>query len=802
MAGQLTQAGILLVDDREENLLALEAILAPLGHRLVRAASGEDALRELLRQEVACILLDVDMPGMDGFETARLIKERERTKHIPIVFVTALPDDDRRVFHGYSAGAVDYIVKPIDPVVLRSKVEVFTDLWQKSRQLREQERLLHEQELLALERASETRYRNLADAMPQIVWRGDVDGNATYFNRRWFEYTGMSASEADAVPWAEVVHREDLERLLRALRSSDSFELEFRIRGADGRYRWHLARTAPVTGARGQVESWVGTATDIHDRKVVEEQWSFLLDAGDALARSLDYRRTLSEVADMAASSIADWCVVSLVDERGELSTVALAHQDPRRSALARELEERYPTDGQSGVAGVIAAGEAALVTEITDETLRLAAADDLHFELLKQLELRSYMCVPFLGREQVLGAIAFVSTEPTRLYERTDLRLAEELARRATAAIENSLLYRRAEERAQAARVLDAIGDGVVLVDSERRVRLWNPAAGRITGIAAESVLGRPIELAVPGWHEVANRLVVGGPSVLPEVLNVPLDLGDREVWLSISGVGLDEGVVYAFRDLTEEQRLETMRQDLVATVSHELRTPLAAIFGAALTMQRPDDQIGDSLRGTLVTLIADEASRLSSTVDDLLLASRLDAGKLAIAVEPCDPLAIARAEVEAARLHASEAIAIELAAPEEPALVSADPGQLRQVLANLLDNAIKYSPDGGRVTVGVRADNGIVRLEVADQGIGIPADERRRIFEKFYRLDPEMARGVGGTGLGLYICRELVRRVDGRIWVEANGARGSRFVVELQQARGPAPAELSPAGRAVSPS
>ena len=145
---------------------------------------------------------------------------------------------------------------------------------------------------------------------------------------------------------------------------------------------------------------------------------------------------------------------------------------------------------------------------------------------------------------------------------------------------------------------MLDTIGDGVVLVDSERSVRLWNPAAARITGIAAESVLGRPVELAVPGWREVAGRVVVSGPSVLPEVVNVPLDLGDREVWLSISGVGFDEGVVYAFRDLTEEQRLETMRQDLVATVSHELRTPLAAIYGAALTMQRPDEQLGDSLR------------------------------------------------------------------------------------------------------------------------------------------------------------------------------------------------------------
>jgi two-component system phosphate regulon sensor histidine kinase PhoR len=112
---------------------------------------------------------------------------------------------------------------------------------------------------------------------------------------------------------------------------------------------------------------------------------------------------------------------------------------------------------------------------------------------------------------------------------------------------------------------------------------------------------------------------------------------------------------------------------------------------------------------------------------------------------------------------------------------VVSADPSQLRQVVANLIDNAIKYSPEGGRVTVSLSPDNGAVRLAVSDSGIGIPPDERRRIFEKFYRLDPEMTGGIGGTGLGLYICRELVRRIDGRIWVEENGSRGSTFVVEI---------------------
>src|SRR6266851_2071886 len=204
------QPSILLVDDRRENLLALEAILAPLGHRLVSVTSGAEALKEILLGEFACILLDVQMPELDGFELAALIKQRRRSQHIPIIFVTALSTDDRQVYRGYSAGAVDYIFKPIDPAVLRSKVSVFVDLWLKTQQLQEQAEQIHEQELTALERASEERYRQLADAMPQIVWTDGPDGGATYFNRRWFEYTGMSPDDAGPNAWQQFVHPDDL----------------------------------------------------------------------------------------------------------------------------------------------------------------------------------------------------------------------------------------------------------------------------------------------------------------------------------------------------------------------------------------------------------------------------------------------------------------------------------------------------------------------------------------------------------------------------------------------------------------
>ena len=311
--------------------------------------------------------------------------------------------------------------------------------------------------------------------------------------------------------------------------------------------------------------------------------------------------------------------------------------------------------------------------------------------------------------------------------------------------------------------------------------MRVWNPAAARITGLAESEVVGHRVESAIPGWADVAARVPPAGPGERPAVESVPLDLGGREVWLSVSAVGFEDGIVYAFRDLSEERRLETMRQDLVATVSHELRTPLAAIYGAALTLRREDVHLENEMRDTLLRVIAEEAARLGEIVNDLLLASQLDSGKLHVEIEPCDPLEIVRTEIEAASAHAPESVALAIDAPAQVPVVSADAGQLRQVVANLIDNAIKYSPVGGEVTVSLRPDNGSVRLEVSDTGIGIPPEERRRIFEKFYRLDPEMTGGIGGTGLGLYICRELVRRIDGRIWVEGNAPHGSTFVVEI---------------------
>ena len=790
----IPRAKILLVDDRPENLLALEAILEPLEQELVRAESGEEALRRLLHDEYAVILLDVQMPRLDGFGTAELIKQRERTRHVPIIFLTAISKDAENVFRGYETGAVDYMLKPFDPVVLRAKVGVFIDLWQKTVELRRHEELLREQEVAALERESEQRYRFLGDSIPQQVWTAGPDGRLDYVNERVLDYFGRTFDEMIGWGWSELVHPDDLpeclERWSESVRTGNQYEYEFRLRrAADDGYRWHLTRAVPMRGDDGEIVTWFGTNTDIEDRRRTEDRQRFLAEAAWVLGSSLDYERTLADVARLVVPSIADWCAVDLLRD-GALDRVAVAHVDPLKVALARELAGRYPIDpeGKDGVSEVLRTREPQLVPRITPEQLAAAPSDELYREIVQDLGLHSYLCVPLVARDQVLGAITFVQAESKRVYGDDDLAVAQELARHAAIAIDNAQLYERAEQRAQAARVLASVGDGVVLVDREGVVRLWNPAAAAILGRREHDVLGRPIADVIPRWEEIAELVpVASSPTEIVRTETTTVEIDGRELWISGSGVAVEEGVVYAFRDLTEEHALERMRADFVATVSHELRTPLAAIYGAAQTVRRTDLELDDAIRDELLGVIANESDRLAQIVNDLLLSSHLDSGRLPVRIESCDAAEIAASVVESARTHLPEGTEVALEAPADLPPVAADPGQLRQILTNLIDNAVKYSPGGGPVSVRLSHTGSGVSFEVGDTGLGIPAAEQGRIFEKFYRLDPGMTRGIGGTGLGLYITRELVRRMAGTISVESQVDEGSTFVVELPSAQAP---------------
>ncbi len=267
------KVNILLVDDKLENLLALEAILERLGEKLVRATSGKEALRCLLHQDFAVILLDVQMPGMDGFETATLIRSRGRSRQTPIIFLTAFSTSDQMQFKGYALGAVDYLLKPIDSDILTSKVTVFVELFKKTLAIQRQAAQLAA--VNAELKQSEERFRSLSTCSPVGIFETDIEGYCRYTNPCYQAICGLSAAESVAKKWLESVHPEDQERAIASwsayLNEGLEYSEDFRFQTPDGNIRWVEVRTSRMLSGQGDLLGYVGTLEDITERKQAEE---------------------------------------------------------------------------------------------------------------------------------------------------------------------------------------------------------------------------------------------------------------------------------------------------------------------------------------------------------------------------------------------------------------------------------------------------------------------------------------------------------------------------------------------------
>ena len=272
----------------------------------------------------------------------------------------------------------------------------------------------------------------------------------------------------------------------------------------------------------------------------------------------------------------------------------------------------------------------------------------------------------------------------------------------------------------------------------------------------------------------------------IMASLTVVLVALWDRSPFLALTLVApLGAFALYERRmygAFTKLRELDRLKDEFIAVVSHELRTPLASVYGAAMTLQRHD--LEPSARRSMLQIVYRESARLARLVDQVLWASRLESGRTEAAAESLDPALVVHDVVQAARAHLPDGLTLDFSVAAGTPPVAGDVDKVRQVLVNLVENAVKYSPDGGRVAVGVDRSGRYVRFTVTDEGLGIPTAEQSRIFEKFHRLDPNQTRGVSGTGLGLYISEELVRLMHGQIWVTSEVGKGSSFAVELPRA------------------
>jgi PAS domain S-box-containing protein len=490
---------------------------------------------------------------------------------------------------------------------------------------------------------------------------------------------------------------------------------------------------------------------------------------GSLLATELDPAAVLEEVVEQATALLAADAGALASLEGDELIVAAVVGAGAETATGARS-----PATGWLG--GDVVQTRAAVAYEDASADPALAEWD----AVLAAGRYRAYLGVPLAGREGALhGVLAVYATEP-RSWREEEIEALSALAANASVALSNAELYQRvAVEREQSVAILANIADGIVAVDRDGHVVVWNAAAEQITGVPSVEALGRTPAQVLQRELESES----GGTNRLVSIMR-----GSEEVWLSLSEAvmrdpaGAIAGRIFAFRDISAERAVEQMKSDFVSTVSHELRTPLTSIYGFAETLLRTDIQFGEEERRTFLGYIASESERLTRIVDALLNVARLDTGDLQVSLEPTDVgavLADAVSTVEAAEPNGHR---FELRV-EDALRAQADPDKLRQVLDQLVENAVKFSPGGGVVRIEARRRPDGVEISVADEGVGIPPSQRERIFSKFSRSGD--GAQATGTGLGLFIAQGLVSAMGGRIRVDSEEGRGSRFTFELPAAR-----------------
>jgi signal transduction histidine kinase len=546
-----------------------------------------------------------------------------------------------------------------------------------------------------------------------------------------------------------------------------------------------------------------GQGVNEHELQRKAEVAELLLDAARQLGESLEPERVYERFHELLGNVVPhDGVVVSSYDERDDLIRCEYAWVEG--NVVDPSTLPALPLNREGGgmQSRVIVSGESALFNDVAE---RVQHVEGVYYNVDREGTVqkipesgpagtKAAMMVPVKHEGRVVGVVQVMSDRGE--YSPEQLELVEGLVAQMAAAVRNARLQKErrrleaaeaaaravAAEREEAALVLDAIGDGIFLVDDERVVRLWNRAAELVTRLPAETVRGRRLVEVLPDWDLLAARIPIAEGGATPQSVTLPVESGGRDLWLSFAAVRSAAGAVYAFRDLTGERRLEEEKSDFVATISHELRTPMAAVYGAAETLlRRGDDLTADQAR-QLLEMIAAQATRLRQITEDVLLTNRLDRGELSVERDRVDVGPIVRATVEAMDAQLSAPATVDVEIPANVGAASGDADRIQQVLVNLLDNAVKYG--GGEVKVRVESANGVVRIFVADSGPGVALADQDRIFEKFYRAGPPLTRAPSGTGLGLYISRELVQRMGGRLDVESEAGSGATFVVELPRA------------------
>lgn len=512
---------------------------------------------------------------------------------------------------------------------------------------------------------------------------------------------------------------------------------------------------------------------------------------GAAVASPLALDEVLQIIVGLAAEALkADFCELRFLDDESQQLILGAIWGGSERAQRSARL----------GIAGSLGGVVALEESPVHVPDLRQDPRTE-HISIVDYEDLRTYLGVPLILDGKVIGVLSLARRQP-RPFSEEEIELLISFAHQAAVAIAEANLQaetQRVQQRSQA--IIQNSADGILLIDANWRVVGFNPALERLTGWRAEEVYGVPcrdvLQARFHGEEQCQDPCpILESADREPHFAECQIRTRDgRSIDVGISyGVirndrGQVEGLVEVIRDISQQKELDRLRNDFVSTVSHELRTPLALIKGYAATLLRSDIELQGEVQKRFVRQIDVATDRLTRLIDNLLSVGRIEAGRLELLQGPLDLGRLIRKVMGDMEAVADGRRLVSQVMPASTALADAD--KVEQVLLNLLHNAIKFSAPGSTITLSVGEassgegpDQGYLLISVADQGRGIPPEHRERIFERFYQVETGLTRSASGTGLGLYICRNLVEAHGGRIWVEEAEGGGSVFRFTLPRA------------------
>jgi signal transduction histidine kinase len=548
--------------------------------------------------------------------------------------------------------------------------------------------------------------------------------------------------------------------------------------------RLRVALAARTEDLAEQTRILQRTATDLGDRLL---ELRTLQEVAKALSATLYLNETLITIADRLSRLLGtSHCAVALLDQNERtISTLVTANGAPQPTLP-------LPVGDLQALSEMMTSGRSQVYTLPATGTHR---GNGLH-SLLAVWQAHSLEVTPLVTRGKPIGAllVGLDHAEPDSRHR----SLSESLAYFAATAIENARLYGdAADKRRELEAVLAGIGDGVLVADIDGRLLLMNPVAARMAALETPLV-GTPLRSLMPVDELVdllegtttSGRMAIrdlaipsaglsaDGQARTFQVLAAPVyratETGEQ--------VG---GVVAVLRDITAQKELERMKSNFLSVVSHELKTPLHSIKGFVDIILMGKTGPVTELQRDFLSTVQEQTGHLQRLIEDLLEFSRLESGQIRLrpVLLQTDEL-VATVVDKLSPLASNKHLALSMDLPAGFPEIEADPMRLEQVLTNLVENAIKFTPEGGQVRVLGRDRAELIEIVVADTGIGVPVEERERIFDRFYQVDSSVRRRYKGTGLGLTICKHIVTQHGGRIWVEGAEREGSEFHVTLPKA------------------